>query len=84
MDMKGLNKLLTELNDMGIVCPTPRAWNHLWTNIFKGFNEVGKGGEGGGALWRYEDFRFLEKKEGTVGRVEREEGRKVTGWKVTK
>ncbi|MDC3306771.1 hypothetical protein OAV63_02365 [Gammaproteobacteria bacterium] len=45
MDMEGLNKLLTELHDMGIICPTPRAWNHLWTNIFKGFDEDWKSEE---------------------------------------
>jgi hypothetical protein len=45
MDMKGLNKLLTELNDIGIVSPTPRAWNHLWTNIFKGSDEEWKSDE---------------------------------------
>ena len=39
IDIRRLNKLLSRLNDMGVVCPSPRAWNHLWTNIFKGFDE---------------------------------------------
>ena len=50
MDVEGLNKLLAELNDMGIVCPTPRAWNHLWTNIFKGFDEEWKSDK---ERWKY-------------------------------
>ena len=43
--MKTLEKLLDYIEAQEIVSPTPRAWNHLWINIFKGFDEEWKSDE---------------------------------------
>ena len=42
---------------------------------------MASGGEGPS---RSLGFKSFKRKEGTVGRIEREEKKKVTGWKITK
>ena len=48
--MEDLEKLLEYIETQEIVSPTPRAWNHLWTNIFKGFDEEWESDE---ERWKY-------------------------------
>ena len=48
--MEALEKLLEYIETQKIVSPSPRAWNHLWTNIFKGFDEEWESDE---ERWKY-------------------------------
>jgi len=40
--MDKLDQILEFIKEKKIICPNPRTWNHLWTNIFDGFNETWK------------------------------------------